>query len=69
MHKQRERERERERERLNHFELFSFHYLEEPFHLANLCSGGEGEELKLFNFQKNMRALRRSPMGAKEDGN
>ena len=28
-------EGERERERQNHFDLFSFHTLEEPFHLKN----------------------------------
>ena len=29
---------------------------------------GEGKELKPFKFERNMRALRRSPRGAKEDG-
>ena len=29
----------------------------------------EGEELKSFKFERNMRALSRSPRGAKEDGN
>ena len=70
--KTRKRKRERERERkmwLNHLELFSFHNLEEPFRLANPWSGDEGEELKPFKFERNMRALRRSPRGAKEDGN
>ena len=32
-------------------------------------SGGEEEELKPFKFKRNMRVLRRSPRGAKEDGN
>ena len=50
------------------FGAFSFHTLEEPFHLTNPWSGGEGEELKLFKFERNMRALRRSPRGEKEDG-
>ena len=71
MHTQnKKRERERERKMwLNHLELFSFHNLEEPFRLANPWSGDEGEELKPFKFERNMRALRRSPRGAKEDGN
>ena len=29
----------------------------------------EGEELNSFKFKRNMRALRRSPRGAKENGN
>ena len=32
-------------------------------------SGGEKEELKPFKFERNMRVLRRSPRGVKEDGN
>ena len=36
---------------------------------ANPWSSDEGEELKPFKFERNMRALRRSPRGAKEDGN
>ena len=48
---------------------FSFHTLEEPFRLANPWSGGEGEELKPFKFERNMRALSRSRKGAREDGN
>ena len=63
------RRRERENKWQNHLESFSFHTLEEPFHLVNPWSGGEGEELKPFKFEKNMRALRRSPRGAKEDEN
>ena len=62
-------EGEREGKWQNHLELFSFHTLEEPFRLANLWFGGKGEELKPFKFKRNMRALRRSPRGAKEDGN
>ena len=53
----------------NHLEPFSFHTLEEPFRLTNLWSGGEGEELKPFKFERNIRALSRSPRGAREDGN
>ena len=30
-------------------------------------SGGEEEELKPFKFERNMRVLRRSPRGARED--
>ena len=67
--RERERERERENKWQNHLESFSFHTLEEPFHLVNLWFGGEGEELKPFKFEKNMRNLRRSPRWAKEDGN
>ena len=29
---------------------------------------GEGEELKLFKFERNIRAVRRSLKGAKENG-
>ena len=60
---------ERKKKWHNHLEPFSFHTLEEPFCLANPWSGGEGGELKLFKFERNMRALRRSLRGAKEDGN
>ena len=59
----------RKKKWLNQFEPFSFHTLEEPFLWANLWSGGEGEELKPFKFERNIRALRRSPRGAKEDEN
>ena len=59
----------REKKRQNHLEPFSFHTLEEPFHFENPSFGGEGEELKPFKFERNMRALRKSPRGAKEDGN
>ena len=62
-------EGEREKKWLNHLEPFSFHTLEEPFCLANPWSGGEGEELKPFKFERNMRVLRRSPKGEKKDGN
>ena len=48
---------------------FFLPHLGKPFHLENPRSGNEGEELKLFNFERNMRALSRSPRGAKEDGN
>ena len=58
----------REKKWQNHLEPFSFHTLEEPFSLANPWSGGEGEELKPFKFERNIRALRRSPRRAKEDG-
>ena len=60
---------ERENKWQNHLEPFFFHTLEEPFHLLNPWSGGEGEELKPFKFERNMRALRRSSKGAKEDVN
>ena len=59
---------EREKKWLNHLEPFSFHTLEEPFHFENRWSSGEGEELKPFKFERNMRALNRSPKGAKKDG-
>ena len=62
-------EGEREKKWLNHLEPFSFHTLEEPFRWANPWSGAEGEELKPFKFERNIRALRRSPRGGKEDGN
>ena len=60
---------ERENKWQNHLEPFSFHTLEEPFHLANPWSDGKGEEFKPFKFERNIRALRRSPRRAKEDGN
>ena len=62
-------ERERKNKQWNHLEPFFFHTLEKLFRLANPWSGGEGEELKPFKFERNMRALRRSSRGAKEDGN
>ena len=43
--------------------------MEEPFHLMYPWFGGEGEELKPFKFERNMRTLSRSPREAKEDGN
>ena len=62
--------REREKKKwLNHLDPFSFHILEEPFRLANPWSNGEGEKLKPFKFERNMRVLNRSPRGAKDDGN
>ena len=62
-------EEEREKKWQNHLKHFSFHTSEEPFHFANSWFGDEGEELKPFKFERNMGALRRSPRGAKEDGN
>ena len=59
----------REKKWLNHFEPFSFHILEEPFFCMNLCSWGEGEELKPFKFERIIKALIKSPRGAREDGN
>ena len=56
----------REREKWqNHLEPFSFHTLEEPFLWLNPWTDSEGE--KPFKFERNMRALRRSPRGARED--
>ena len=66
---QTKQEGERENKWWNHLELFSFHTLEEPFRLANPWIGGKGEGLKSFKFEKNIRALRKSSRGAKEDGN
>ena len=62
-------EGERENKWQNHLEPFSFHTLEEPFRWANSWSGGGGEEFKPFKFESNIRALKRSLRGAKEDGN
>ena len=67
--KKKKKKKMRERRKKNHLEPFSFHTLEEPFRLTNPWFGGEGEELKLFKFERNMRVLRRSPRGANEDGN
>ena len=47
----------------------SFHTLEEPFLWLNPWTNGEEEELKPFKFERNMRALRRSPRKAREDWN
>ena len=66
MHKQK---MEREKKLQNHLVPFSFHTLEEPFLCVNFWPGSEGEELKPFKFERNMRALRRSPRGVKKDGN
>ena len=63
MHNQKQERGEREKW-LNHLEPFSFHTLEEPFRFVNPWSGGEGEELKSFKFERNMRDLRRYPRGA-----
>ena len=62
-------EQERENKWQNHLEPFSFHTLEELFYLENPWSGGEEEELKPFKFERNMRTLKRSPRGVKEDEN
>ena len=62
-------EGERENKWQNYLGPFSFHTLEEPFRLANPWFSSEGEELKPFKFERNMRVLRRSPRRAKEDGN
>ena len=69
MQKQKQEGGERERKWLNHLEPFSFHTLEEPFCFADPWSGREGEELKSFKFERNMRTLSRSLRGVKEDGN
>ena len=62
-------EGEREKKWLNHLEPFSFHTFEELLCFANPWFGSEGEELKLFKFERNMRVLSKSPKGSKEDGN
>ena len=64
-----EGERERKKKWQNHLKHFPFHTLKEPLRLTNPWFGGEEEELKLFKFERNMRGLKRSPKGAKEDGN
>ena len=69
MQKKKKKKNGRENQRWNHLEPFSFHTLEEPLRLANPWSGGEGEDLKPFKFERNVRALIRSPREAKEDGN
>ena len=43
--------------------------LKNLFFWVNPWTGGEGKELKLFKFERNMRTLKRSLRGAKEDGN
>ena len=47
---------------------FFLQHLERTFHFSKPLIQWWGEELKLFKFERNMRALRRSPRGA-EDGN
>ena len=57
---------------INHSEPFSFHALgfeEGHFLYANLYSEGKGEELNPLRFERNIMALRRSPKGARGDGN
>ena len=66
MQKQKHEER-KESDRIT-WSPFSFYTLEEPFRWVNPWTGGKGEELKPFKFERNMRALRRSPRGAREDG-
>ena len=63
------RKGEREKKWQTHLEPFSFHTLEEPFLQVNPWTDGEEKELKPFKFERNVRALRRSQRGAKEDGN
>ena len=67
--KKNKKKKGREKKWQNHLQPFSFHTLEELFRLANPWSYGEEEELKLFKFERNMKALRRSLRGAKENGN
>ena len=66
MHTQKEREREKVTKSLRAFFL---PHLERTFPFGEPLIGGEGEELKSFKFKRNIRALRRSPRGAKKDGN
>ena len=64
-------EKGEEKKWLNHFEHFSFQTLvleEDHFLGLNLCLGGEGEELKPFKFERNIRALKRFPRGPKDGG-
>ena len=48
---------------------FFLTHLRGTFPLSEPLTGGEGEELKSFKLERNMRVLRRSPRGAEEDGN
>ena len=66
MHKQKEGEREKVTKSLLAFFL---PHLGRTFSLSGPLIYCEGEELKPFKFKRNMRAFRRSPRGAKEDGN
>ena len=68
MQKQKEERGEREKVIESLGALF-FPYLRRTFPFSKPWFGGEGEELKPFKFEANMKALRRSPRGAKEDGN
>ena len=57
-----------EKKKQNHLEPFSFYTLEELFRLANPWFCAEGEELNPLKFERNIRALKRSPRRAKVDG-
>ena len=57
----------RERKVTKSFGALFLPYLGRTFPLIKPLNCGEGEELKPFKFERNMRALRRSPRGARED--
>ena len=64
--KQEREEREKVTKSLGAFFL---PHLGRTFPFSKPLIWGEGEELKPFKFERNMRALSRSPRRAKEDGN
>ena len=65
MHTQ--KQEERERKEIESLGALFLPYLGRTFPLIKPLNCGEGEELKPFKFERNMRALRRSPRGARED--
>ena len=68
MHTQnKKRERERERRVIKSLGALFLPHPGRTFPLIKPLTGDEGEELKSFKFERNMRALRRSPRGARED--
>ena len=68
MQKQKEEGGEREKV-IESLEALFFPYLGRTLPFSEPLIRGKEEELKPFKFERNMKALRRSPRGAKEDGN
>ena len=60
-------QKERKRKVIESFGALFLPHPGEPFLWLNPWIGGEGEELKPFKFERNMRVLRRFPRGVRED--
>ena len=68
MHTQKQ-EREEKEKVTKSLGAFFLPYLGRTFLFCKPLSSGEGEEFKPFKFERNMRALSRSPRRAKENEN